>query len=143
MSKITINKEEWLAAIADCCGMVTLVADRLKISRITLAKYRDTTPWVDKAFKDSAFRCTDLAEKCLLDEIPKNWKAAAWYLERKAKERGYGKELKIESDDKPGVMHLYFPDDGRDKPDPSNPEPTEPTEPAEQPKPTDEQHGQG
>ncbi len=137
MAKFKIVKEEWLKAIADNGGMVTFVAAALGVHRHTVRKYRELIPWIAKAFKEAEEACKDQAEKAIKSEIEQgNWKASAWYLERKGKDRGFGKEVKIDSNEKPGVMHIYLPDDGRDKPDPSNPEPTKPTE-----QPTDEQNG--
>ena len=126
MTKFKIVKEEWLAAIAACGGMVTFVAAMLGVHRHTVRKYRDSITWIGKAFKEAEEACKDKAEKAIQSEIEGgNWKASAWYLERKGKDRGFGKELKIETDEKPGVIHMHFPDDGRSGPDPLNDIPPE------------------
>lgn len=136
MAKIKIVKEEWLKAIAARCGMEMLVATDLKIHRHTVAKYRKLIPWIDRAFLDQRFLVCDLSEYNLHKRAADDPKVAMYLLDRLGKDRGYGKELKIETTDKPGVMHLHFPDDGRDKPDPSNP--VKPTEPPTEPPPIGE-----
>lgn len=121
MAKFKIVKEEWLKAIAECGGMVTFVAAMLGVHRHTVRKYKNEVPWIGKAFKEAEESMKDSAEKSILIQISEgNWKASAWYLERKGKDRGFGKEIKIESDEKPGVIHMHFPDDGRSGPDPLN-----------------------
>ena len=63
----------------------------------------------------------DLAQSKLRPALEEgDFRAVKFVLETLGRGRGFGKEIKIETDDKPGVMHLYFPDDGRDKPDPLN-----------------------
>lgn len=121
VTRIKIVKEEWLKAISDHGGMVTFVAQALGVHRHTVRKYKLQIPWIAKAFAEAEEVCKDYAEKTIKDEVRGNWKAAAWYLGTKGKDRGYGKEIKIESDDKPGVIHMHFPDDGRSGPDPNNP----------------------
>lgn len=121
MAKIQIDKEKWLEAIKLAGGLVTIVAERLGVHRITVAKYRDTVPWIKRAFEDEEWRTTDLAQKNIQEEVRTNWKAAAWWLQCKAKDRGFGKEIKVENTEPLGVLHLHMPDDGRDpttKPEP-------------------------
>ena len=63
----------------------------------------------------------DLAQSKLRPALDEgDFRAIKFVLETLGRGRGFGKEIKIETDDKPGVLHMYFPDDGRDKPDPFN-----------------------
>jgi hypothetical protein len=109
------NKEAWLKAISEAGGMVTIVAQKLDLDRKTVAKYRDSIEWIKEAFDEADFKTTDLAQMCLQKKVSENWKAAAWWLERKGKDRGFGREVKFEGKiETTGQVVLYFPDDGRE-----------------------------
>jgi hypothetical protein len=113
--KLKIDKEAWLQAIRDNCGMVTFVAKQLGIHRETVAKYRDEVDWIKDAFEAVEEETSDAAEKCLKDAVKTDWKAAVNYLDRKAQHRGYGKQVKVDATmQQKAVYHIYMPDDGRE-----------------------------
>ncbi|AMV31320.1 hypothetical protein VN12_04330 [Pirellula sp. SH-Sr6A] len=115
--KMEIDKEKWLKAIKDQGGMVTFVAKQLGISRNTVAKYRDEIDWVKEAFEDVEAETLDHANKTIQAAVKEDYKAAAWYLDRKGKDRGFGKEVKVDANvSQQAVIHLHLPDDGREDP---------------------------
>lgn len=114
--KMEIDKEKWLKAIRDQGGMVTFVAQQLGISRQTLAKYREELDWVKQAFEEIEEETLDKANRCIQQEVGVNYKAAAWYLDRKGKSRGFGKEVKVDAAvSQQATIHLHLPDDGREE----------------------------
>lgn len=118
------DKDRWLAAIEKHGGMVTFVAAELGINRKTVARCRDEVEWVKDAFDRVTDELGDMAEKCIRGSIAKgNAKIAAWYLERKHKERGYGRELKVNKETRAKLI-IKLPDNGRRLPA-TQPPPTE------------------
>lgn len=117
--KTKIDRDAWLAAIHETGGMVTLMAPILGLSRDTIAKYRDEVDWIKQAFEDCEESTLDKAHRCVQKSVEKNFKAAAWYLDRKGKQRGFGKEIKVDANmTQKAVYHIYLPNNGREaKPD--------------------------
>ena len=112
--KMKIDKEAWLQAIRETGGMVTLMAPLLGIHRETIAKYRDEVDWIKQAFADIEEETLDTANRCMQVAVKENYKAAAWYLERKGKHRGFGKEIKVDAKvTQKAVFHIHLPNNGR------------------------------
>ncbi len=67
-------------------------------------------------------RLLDVAQSRLADAVRAGepW-ALKFLLSTWGRGRGFSKTVVVESESPKGVLHFYFPDDGRDKPDPSNP----------------------
>lgn len=116
MAKKQPTKEEWLEAISESGGMVSIIAAKLGLCRQTVAKKRDEIAWIKEAFEQATLECTDLAHLCVRNEIKKgNWKVSMWYLERKAKDRGFGKEIRLEGqiEQTRAKIVIVLPDNGR------------------------------
>lgn len=112
--KTKVNREEWRRVISNAGGVVTIVAHKLGISRQTVLRVRKALPWVNEAFNEASAVCTDLAESVILEELRQgNPKVAMWFLERKGKDRGYGREMKIETESQMANVNIYIPDNGR------------------------------
>jgi hypothetical protein len=115
MPKPRITQDEWIEAVRNSAGVVALVAAKLCLSRQTIWEHRKKHAWLDEAFKETTEQSLDLAEANISAALQAgNLKATMWYLERKGKTRGFGRELQIESESlsKPQVI-LYLPDNGR------------------------------
>lgn len=118
-----VSKPELLQAIRDG-GQVSELAKRFGITPRGLRKRIQENGDLRDALNESREQLVDLAQSKLGDAVREG---AAWAvkftLETWGRDRGFTRTVQVESDAPAGVMHLYFPDDGRDKPDPSNPEP--------------------
>jgi hypothetical protein len=113
--KLKIDKEAWLEAIQETGGMVTLMAPKLGISRQTIARFRDEVEWIKQAFEDVEEQTLDIANRCIQKAVVDDPKTAQWYLDRKGKQRGFGKEVKVDATmTQKAVFHIYLPDDGRE-----------------------------
>jgi hypothetical protein len=114
-----IKKEEWLKAVRDNAGIIGGIAATLKLDRTTVFRKAQAEPWLKEAIFEATESTLDLAELSMRAAIEcGNMKAIMWFLERKGRDRGYGKELKIETDSasKPNVV-IYIPDNGRKRQD--------------------------
>lgn len=109
------SKKQWIEAIHGSCGIVALVAAKLGVTRKTVWRWKVKHEWVRDAFHEAEETALDKAETVIQAAIESgNPKIAAWLLERKGKPRGFGKELKIETD--PSQQETYvvvLPDNGR------------------------------
>jgi hypothetical protein len=115
--KTKVDRDEWKRVISQAGGVVTIVAQKLGISRQTVLRVRNNVPWIQEAFQQATAIATDMAETVILEELRNgNPKVAMWFLERKAKDRGYGREMKIESESKLANITVYIPDNGRSQP---------------------------
>lgn len=114
MNKIDIDsdKERWLNAIAKNAGMVTAIAKELGVNRKTVAKYRKEVEWVGDAFDEVEAKALDDAEQTIQKAIRINAKVAGWYLDRKGRDRGYGKEVKVKSEMQARLI-IKLPDNNR------------------------------
>ena len=117
-----VTKTEVIEALRNLDGIVSEVAKSLKVTpeaiRLRIKKY----PELQAAQNEARETLVDRAESQLRKAVDNG---AAWatkfVLETWGKSRGFTKRIQVESGEEPrGVMHLHFPDDGRDKPDPSN-----------------------
>lgn len=115
-TKSKITQEQWIQAVRDSAGIVAAVAARLGIARQTVWENRKKHEWLEAAFKETTNESLDLAETNIQQAIAAgNLKVTMWYLERKGKTRGWGREIQIESDSMatPPQVVLYLPDNGR------------------------------
>lgn len=114
MNKIDIDsdKERWLNAIAKNAGVVTAIAKELGVNRKTVAKYRKEVEWVGDAFDEVEAKALDDAEQTIQRAIRINAKVAGWYLDRKGRDRGYGKEVKVKSEMQARLI-IKLPDNNR------------------------------
>ena len=106
------HREAWLAAIEKNAAMVTFIAEDLGINRKTVAKYRDELDWIKEAFESVTARTLDQAEVCVQKAARTNPKVAGWYLDRKGRDRGYGKEVKVKSEMQARLI-IKLPDNNR------------------------------
>ena len=84
--------------------------------------HQQENPDIQEAQAEGRERLIDTAQSKLGDAVRNGdaW-AVKFVLETWGKSRGFTKMVQVESKDEPlGVMHLYFPDDGRSGPDPLN-----------------------
>jgi hypothetical protein len=98
------------------------IAKRLGLTIRAVQKRRLKDKDIAQAIEVEESIAIGYAESVLIEAIrsKKNIKAAMWYLERKGKELGYGKSVKVDGNVNPvGTVHLYLPDNGRDPPPPT------------------------
>jgi len=115
--KKNITLEQWKKAINDSCGIVGLVALALGVSRHTVARHRDQDSAIKELFVEAETLAKDRAELNVnMALVAADLKVSMWYLERKAKDRGYGKELKVETDSMQANVQIVLPDNGRTRP---------------------------
>lgn len=116
MSSKQLTIEDWLKAIDGSGGIIETIAARLGVHRKTVWQKKKDYPEIALAIQEEVEACTDLAEinirKLLKDG---NAKVSMWYLDRKAKDRGYGNQVKVDANvANTGQVHVYLPDNGRD-----------------------------
>ena len=116
MAKKRITQEQWIQAVKESSGIVAAVAARLGVTRQHVSQHRRDHEWLHAAFEESLHLSLDLAETNIQAAIESgNLKVTMWFLERKGKTRGWGKEIQIESDSlaSPKTVILRLPDNGR------------------------------
>ena len=117
-----IPKKELLNELQNGNGVVVEIAKKFGITPRGLRKRIHENPDLQAAHTEAKERLIDIAQS-KLGEAVKNGDAWAvkFVLETWGKSRGFTKTAQAEPNDQPrGIIHLHFPDDGRDKPDPSN-----------------------
>jgi hypothetical protein len=119
-----IEKGQLLHEIRIAGGNLSAIARKFGMTRQAISKRVASSEVLKAALIESTDELLDCAEEGLRLAVAQQdpW-AIKFILSTRGANRGYSKTVKVETDEKPGVMHLYFPDDGRDKPDSSNPEP--------------------
>ncbi len=116
-----VAKRAFVKALAGTGGILKLIAERLQVQPQTVRRWLDRPDWEDMrdAFDAEQESVLDLAERQVVRAIKNKYDRkeanamARWYLERKGKERGYGKEstITVEGGDNPlrvlaGVVNI-------------------------------------
>lgn len=87
-----LNAEQVIAALKDANGNMALAGRRLKVSRQAIKYYVDNYPTVAAAHDEAAAYISDIAEGHLVNAVLKgNLDQARYWLENKARDRGYGR----------------------------------------------------
>lgn len=87
-----LTTEQVIAALKDAHGNMSLAARKLKVDRKAIAYYVNTYPTVKAAHDEAAAVVTDYAEGHLVSGVVKGeWEKVRYWLENKARERGYGR----------------------------------------------------
>jgi hypothetical protein len=112
----THTREQWLEAIEKAGGVTEGISKILGIHRTTVWRTAKAEPWIAEAIEDQQKVCLDIAMMKLREHIEDgNPKVIMWYLDRKGKELGFGRELKVDATvEQRAKVTLYFPDDGRE-----------------------------
>lgn len=83
--------DQIIEAIKDTGGLINEICERLNICRNTFASYRRRFPKVEEAYLEECDRVSDMAEGQLFSAIQAgNLAAVFYYLNNKARHRGYG-----------------------------------------------------
>lgn len=89
--------KDYVTAIEESYGIVSVVARKLGVSRSAVYRARDTYASVYQALIDARERMTDLAEGKLLEKINAGDRGSIlFYLETQGKARGYCKKAEYE-----------------------------------------------
>jgi len=94
-------------ALLQSGGLQSIAAEKLGISRSAICQRIAKSPKLALFVQEVREKTLDIAESVFLSEIRKgNLKAADTYLEKHGKDRGWGKELKLDAslDVKGGVL---------------------------------------
>lgn len=116
----TLTREQWLEAIEKAGGVTEGIAKILGIHRTTVWRCAKSEDWIAEAIEEQQKVCIDLALQNVRSALEDgDMKTTRWYLERKGKDLGFGRELKVDTTvEQRAKVTLYFPDDGREaKPD--------------------------
>lgn len=92
-TKEILKVPDILQAIRESKGMISVAAQRLGTSYQLLRKYADRYPEIQEAIDSFEEQRLDFAELKLTKKIQEgNLNAIMFYLERKGRKRGYGRE---------------------------------------------------
>lgn len=95
-NKLRCSKQAVLEACKGSMGICESARARLRISRRAFYNYRQRWPEVQQALDDELQRGLDYAESQLMQLIrDKDFRAIAFYLERKGRERGWGQQQQV------------------------------------------------
>ena len=87
-----LTAEQVIEALRDTNGNMSLAARRLKVTRAAIAYYVREYPTVRAAHDEAAAYVSDIAEGHLVSAVIKgNLEQARYWLENKARDRGYGR----------------------------------------------------
>lgn len=112
MAKLTKNKI--LTAIKDSAGILTTVAERLGVARVSLYEWmeRNKDQDVVDAFHHEKEKIMDLAESKIVQSIKeRDGKTIRWYAMTRGKDRGYTtkKEIEVTGDFKGNISNVNLP----------------------------------
>ncbi|MBE6368901.1 MAG: hypothetical protein E7056_01920 [Lentisphaerae bacterium] len=96
-NKMRRTKAEVLEACKGCLGILEDARKQLGVSRRTFYNYRQRWPEVQQVIEDEQERGLDFAESKLLHLVKGgDFRAIAFYLERKGRHRGWGAQQQLQ-----------------------------------------------
>lgn len=120
MAAAKISKERWLKAIEDSAGVTDGIAKILGLGRSTVYRASKNYRYIAEAIEEQQAIAVDLALVQIRQHIADgNAKVCMWYLDRKAKDQGFGHAVAVDAKVDAKVkaeMIVYMPDDGREDP---------------------------
>ena len=101
--KVTMSK--FITAAKDSAGVISVIAERLQVSRQHLSQWIHGRPDAEAVLEDENERMVDLAESKLVkvlnkDEHKDHWKGVEFTLKTKGKGRGYVSKQIVEEESK-------------------------------------------
>lgn len=106
------TNDKIIAAFEDCYGIVTAVARRLKVDRRSIQRWLKADDELRAACGVAEEHAKDFVEGKLFTLIKSNNpKAIMYYLDRKARDRGYGRHLEVSQVKDP--VQVYLPENNR------------------------------
>lgn len=97
MTKITTAK--FIKACKGSGGVQAILAQKIGVSRQAINQYINDHPDINKYLELAEEEAVDIGESKLMQNIAAGKeRSLLFFLERKGKKRGYGKEIKIEGD---------------------------------------------
>lgn len=114
--------EEVIASVHKCHGLLSAVAQDLKVARQTVYRYVKQYPTIADAVQDERETWIDVAEKGLIQQVQKgNIVAIMFMLKTVGKSRGYIERQEVTGADgkelQPPVVNIYLPENGRSNKD--------------------------
>jgi hypothetical protein len=92
----TLTDDRVLEAMQQMAGVREAAAQMLGVSRVTLWRYINANPQIHEAIREIDESTKDLAEAKVIELIKAaDGQTVRWYLDRKAKDRGYGHTSEI------------------------------------------------
>jgi transposase-like protein len=97
IAKTKCKKADVLAACQGSMGICEAVCRKLGVTRRTLLKYRQRWPEVQEALDEEREAGLDYAENKLIQLVQSgDFRAIAFYLERKGRDRGWGQQQQLD-----------------------------------------------
>lgn len=102
-AKKGLTAEDYIAALRETNGNISLAARRLKVERRAVQYAIQQHPTVKAAHDEAAAFISDIAEANLTNAVMKgNLDQSRYWLENKARDRGYGRPNQLEITGKDG-----------------------------------------
>ena len=118
MAAAKISKEQWLKAIEEAAGVTDAIAKILGISRTTVWRASKKYRYIAEAIEEQQAIAVDLALVQIRGHLlAGNAKVCMWYLDRKAKDQGFGHAVAVDAKVDAKVkaeLVVYMPDDKRE-----------------------------
>lgn len=103
-----LTVDQVIATLKETHGNMSLAARRLGVERNTIRHYIDHHPTVKQAHDEAANAVSDIAEGHLVNgAIKGDWDKVKYWLETKARDRGYGRAHQVEVTGKDGGPMEY------------------------------------
>jgi hypothetical protein len=105
--KILKRKAEIEKAMKGCGGIISVIAERLKVDWVTVDKYLNSFPELKEKMKPECESVLDLAENKLIKSLKdgERW-AIEFILRTKGKERGYYEKRAVENTNQDELAEL-------------------------------------
>lgn len=117
------TEDDLRKAIEDSGGIVTTVANKLRVNRKSIYMWIEKAPWIKDAIESAREKLKDYAESKLVENVRAgDQRAIEYLLDHQAIDRGYGRKWRLQlagDKDAPVQVQIVLPDNERTKPDES------------------------
>jgi len=110
-----VTRLKLIKAIKNSSGVISIIAERLQVSRQTVSRALKNDPIAQEYFEAECDTVLDIAEVVVIDAIKnQDVNTAKWYLSTKGGKRGYNPRMELKANENEPIILKFNDKEGGD-----------------------------
>lgn len=110
-----VTRLKLIKAIKNSSGVISIIAERLQVSRQTVSRALKNDPIAQEYFEAECDTVLDIAEVVVIDAIKnQDVNTAKWYLSTKGGKRGYNPRMELRANENEPIILKFNDKEGGD-----------------------------
>lgn len=110
-----VTRLKLIKAIKNSSGVISIIAERLQVSRQTVSRALKNDPIAQEYFEAECDTVLDIAEVVVIDAIKnQDVNTAKWYLSTKGGKRGYNPRMELRANENEPIILQFNDKEGGD-----------------------------